>query len=249
MGYVNKISGIYKIENKTNKKIYIGQTINFKHRKSQHFSNLRSGCHKNPYLQNAFNKHGNDVFIIELLEECHLNDLDELEMKYIAKYDSTNRENGYNIEIGGVRGGKPNIIGEKNVNAQFSDEVALQIIEDLLNGMKVNDIANKNNVSTHSVYNIKHNQSYKHLKPEIRNNLKLESSVEFIKKEKLNKAVVMYLNGMSQNQISKELNISRRNISIELKRRGIDTKLHKNQFVKTQANTEITNGSNESLAS
>jgi len=60
---------IYKITNKVNNKIYIGNTNNFKRRKSQHISSLRKNKHTNIYLQNAWNKHGESNFKFEALEE------------------------------------------------------------------------------------------------------------------------------------------------------------------------------------
>ena len=40
----------------------------------------------------------------------------------------------------------------------------------------------------------------------------------------------MYLNGNSQNKISKELGIARRTVSKVLKENNINTRLYKNQF-------------------
>lgn len=60
---------IYKITNILDGKFYIGSTSNYKQRKSQHFTELRSNKHANPRLQNAFNKYGEENFIIEVLEE------------------------------------------------------------------------------------------------------------------------------------------------------------------------------------
>lgn len=60
---------IYKITNILDGKFYIGSTANFKQRKSQHFTELRCNRHGNPRLQNAFNKYGEENFIIEILEE------------------------------------------------------------------------------------------------------------------------------------------------------------------------------------
>lgn len=63
-----KQSGIYKITNKINGKIYIGSAVNFNMRKNCHLSDLRLNKHHSPKLQNAFNKHKEHNFKFEVLE-------------------------------------------------------------------------------------------------------------------------------------------------------------------------------------
>jgi len=62
-------SGIYQIRNIINNKVYIGSTSKFKSRKASHFGHLRFGDHSNKYLQNAWNKYGEEKFVFEILEE------------------------------------------------------------------------------------------------------------------------------------------------------------------------------------
>lgn len=66
------MKSIYKIENISNGKIYIGSSKDTKRRWKSHQTRLRSGDHHNIYLQRAFNKYGEENFvysIIELLDE------------------------------------------------------------------------------------------------------------------------------------------------------------------------------------
>lgn len=63
-----KQSGIYKITNLVNSKIYIGSAVNLVVRKNCHFRELRNYIHPNKRLQNAFNKHGEHNFKFEVLE-------------------------------------------------------------------------------------------------------------------------------------------------------------------------------------
>ena len=90
---------IYIIRNLINHKVYIGQTKNFLRRKAGHLYAARKGglC----LIHCAFRKHGIENFIFELLEECEDEHVDEYEKFWIAHYESTNRDKGYNIQSGG----------------------------------------------------------------------------------------------------------------------------------------------------
>lgn len=80
-------SGIYKIENIENGKVYIGQAINIKKRFYVHRSLLRRNKHPNNYLQNSWNKHGESKFrfmIIEKISDKFL--LTEQEQYHIDLY-------------------------------------------------------------------------------------------------------------------------------------------------------------------
>jgi len=61
-------SGIYKITNKINQRIYVGSAKLFKVRWSQHTSALRNQKHSNKFLQADFNKCGEDAFVFEVIE-------------------------------------------------------------------------------------------------------------------------------------------------------------------------------------
>jgi group I intron endonuclease len=64
----SKKSGIYKISNKVNGKIYIGSAKEFKRRFSQHHCSLKKGTHHNKHLQAAWNQHGESAFVFEVIE-------------------------------------------------------------------------------------------------------------------------------------------------------------------------------------
>jgi len=59
---MTKQMGIYKIENKANKMIYIGSTTNFDKRKKKHIEDLKNGDHCNFKLQNDYDKYGENNF-------------------------------------------------------------------------------------------------------------------------------------------------------------------------------------------
>lgn len=91
-------SGIYKIRNLINNKIYIGSSINVSVRISQHKLQLKNKKHHNKYLQSSVNKYGIENFEYSILEYCNENELLEREEYYINYYNSNNNNFGYNIE-------------------------------------------------------------------------------------------------------------------------------------------------------
>ncbi|HEY9570787.1 MAG TPA: GIY-YIG nuclease family protein [Metalysinibacillus sp.] len=91
---------IYKIENKVNGKVYVGQTVvGVNVRVGQHFSSLRCNKHNNDYLQRAWNKYGEENFIPTIIEECSIDELDNKEVQWIEHYRNT--VGSYNLESGG----------------------------------------------------------------------------------------------------------------------------------------------------
>lgn len=93
---------IYKITNKINNKVYIGQTINtLKQRFKGHI--YKKGC---VYLHNAIVKYGVNNFSIEELEKVERKYLNEREIYWISFYKSNKKEYGYNILSGGNNGRK-----------------------------------------------------------------------------------------------------------------------------------------------
>ena len=60
--------GIYKIENKVNGKVYVGQSIDIERRWYSHKTQLNGNRHGNVHLQNAWNKNGNNSFEFVIVE-------------------------------------------------------------------------------------------------------------------------------------------------------------------------------------
>lgn len=89
--------GIYKIENKINHKVYIGQSINIERRWKDHRVRSQSGDGESfdCALYKDMYGHLSD-FDFSILEECPKDMLDIQEIYWIRKYDSSASWNGYN---------------------------------------------------------------------------------------------------------------------------------------------------------
>lgn len=103
-------SGIYRIVNTVNGKCYIGSSKDIDKRVRQHMGKLRAGTHINPYLQNAYNKYGEESFYTECIENVNTGFLFEAEARHIAM---TERKMLYNI---GAVGGGDNISNHPDKN-------------------------------------------------------------------------------------------------------------------------------------
>ena len=92
-------SGIYKITNKENDKIYVGQTKNLNTRYGGHLYRIKRNEHHNEHLQRAFKKYGEDNFEYEILEEVkNVSNLDLREKYWIDHYGGINDDNTYNFK-------------------------------------------------------------------------------------------------------------------------------------------------------
>lgn len=95
------MTGIYKIENILNNKIYIGQSINIEKRWKAHkkaaFDN-KATEYEYP-LYRAMRKYGVDNFVFDIIEECESHILNDREKYWIKYYNSF--FNGYNQTLGG----------------------------------------------------------------------------------------------------------------------------------------------------
>lgn len=96
-----KISGIYCIENKINKRKYIGKSVNIRKRFYEHKRNLLNNKHTNKFLQRDFNKSGINNFVFYIISEFKESELNEKEIDYIEFYKTTNNKFGYNLTKGG----------------------------------------------------------------------------------------------------------------------------------------------------
>lgn len=103
---------IYRITNKINNKIYIGQTGGeLKQRIASYLSNInryknKKRSDKYPIIM-AMVKYGFENFQFDIIEDNIKNqiELDSKEIFYIKEFNSRNQKIGYNIQSGGKSGG------------------------------------------------------------------------------------------------------------------------------------------------
>ena len=107
---------IYKITNKINGKVYIGQTINTLNRRwKQHCQTTQCYCR---LLHNAIAKYGKENFTVEQIDvACDRDELDQKEIYWIKHYDSMNPKKGYNL----LGGGNKNHIVSEETRRKISD--------------------------------------------------------------------------------------------------------------------------------
>jgi len=79
-------SGIYKITNTINNKVYYGSAKCFRDRWWVHRNDLRSNNHDNKHLQAAWNKYGESVFLFEIVIYVPISCLLGIEQVYLDKY-------------------------------------------------------------------------------------------------------------------------------------------------------------------
>jgi group I intron endonuclease len=91
---------IYIIQNKTNLKIYVGQTNNLKRRQSRHKYEAFTKLNAKPLYQ-SIRKYGLDNFSIIEIEKHSKEEIDNAEQFWISFFQSDKKEYGYNLTIGG----------------------------------------------------------------------------------------------------------------------------------------------------
>lgn len=102
---IMRVCGIYRItvsRGELTPKFYIGQSVNLSERRATHLRELRSGVSKNPAMQKAFIKYGEDAFSFETLKVCaeDRTDLARFEKVTIDEHIATyGRRNVFNVLV------------------------------------------------------------------------------------------------------------------------------------------------------
>ena len=132
---MTRLSGIYRIVNKTNGKYYIGSSNDIHKRWQYHKKDLTKGNHHSPYLQRSWNKHGKDNFDFLIVEtNIPESELLIVEQKYI---DASKENECYNVSrIAGKVEISDKLKGNKNGVGHVVTEEMKQKICDAQKGKK-----------------------------------------------------------------------------------------------------------------
>lgn len=185
---------IYKVTNKINGKIYIGQTVqSLKDRWYRHCARKSlSKKEMNMHIKRAIFKYGKENFNIEILEECDSSMLNERERYYISYFDSYH--NGYNSTPGGQDGAKP---------LQTTEEVQKTIINLYKYGFSLRTISDEFHIDKKTVKGIL-----------VKYNIPLRTTKTYKLSQEDRGDIVDKINkGISRKQIMEEYHISKSYLS------------------------------------
>lgn len=142
--------GIYKIENKLNGKVYIGQSINIEQRWKAHVKAIYGCGHEYDYpIYRSIRLYGLENFEFSIIEKCLKRELNDKEKYYIQEYNSL-VPNGYNQAIG----------GNNHFTKLICDKVELIKKELKESNLSQKLIAEKYEVDDHTISNINNGKSW-----------------------------------------------------------------------------------------
>ncbi len=145
------ISGIYKIVNLVNGRVYIGESYHCLQRKRQHLRELKKNRHSNSHLQRAWNKYGKENFKFIIIEICPENIRYSRERYWIAKYQAN--ITGYNQSSG----------GEGEVGVRYNEERSKKISK-AMTGKKFPKNSGGNSAQATIVYCLNDNKRFECIK-------------------------------------------------------------------------------------
>jgi len=208
-----KKGGIYLLRNLSDGKVYIGKSINLDKRLREHKLSLARGDHHNNYLQNTWNKYGEDNFEIEILfNSDNSEELNEKEIYFIKLYNSNDLNYGYNLTSGG-EGGFINdevkmkmSVSARGLRASLSIEQVRHIKLAILCLMDRKEISKMFNISTKAITQIVRGISYNYVLPEF--NDKISCVKQTLIDDRNMEILQMFDSGMTIKQISEKTDYS-----------------------------------------
>lgn len=184
---------IYKITNEVDGKFYIGSTNNLIKRYYTHINHIRTGKNSCVKLIRAVNKHGEDNFKFEIVCECLTEEVLKIEQEYVdnlkphynvAKVAGSNLgiKRTEEVKLKKSVSQKENWKDEdyrtkhlKNLSknwktgsshkmAKLTEEQVVDIKKELANGLLPKQVADKLELSYHSIKDIHRGKTWKHIK-------------------------------------------------------------------------------------
>ncbi len=210
-GYSRKSEGfgstdkfiIYKITNKINNKIYIGQTIGTLHDRQNQY---KSEADNRPIIH-AIKKYGFDNFIFETIDIAKTTkELNEKEIYWIARLNATKKNIGYNIRHGGS-------------NSPIAESTRKILSEQKMGKLnpffgKTHSEQNKLNMSKLMSDPNGRNYGKKH---SIKSKIKMRNAHSKLNEQQRAEIIFLVKNGHTQTEVGKLFNISRKSVSRVLK--------------------------------
>lgn len=152
------IIGIYKLSFNGTNKVYIGQSTNIRLRYNMHKTSLKNNK-SSKKLQEAYTLFG--MPILEILIECDVEELNELEKEAIILYDSVN--NGFNTFDDATH--RSILHGELAGNSKYSNELIIEVFNYLVeNKLTHREIIDITGISRGALADISSGVSHKWLK-------------------------------------------------------------------------------------
>ena len=214
-------SGIYVIDNYEEDKVYVGQSVNIEKRWRRHLGDLRRGNHPNRYMQRTYDKYGEGVFGLYVIEYCSEEELNEKEIYHIERLGSVSSENGYNMRLGGNSGGfivdPETLLNMSNKTIEYfedpenrirhmyrcstlSKDEIYELKIRLYNNESVKDIADIMNISEGIVSHTKNLKSYSMALPEY--NYYIFHRETIYEKRRISQCLQLYREGFTYSDIA-----------------------------------------------
>lgn len=242
---MKKKSGIYLILSTINSKKYIGSSKNLKERLYDHYNNLSKIKHENQRLQNHYTKYGQSSLIYSILEYCEEERLEEREQYYIDTLNpwfnisrfSKRRKGDYKHKKKALEKIQKRSLklwsenrdkmiqslkkGEENKSSKLTELQVKEIKLSLLNpSITIKSLCLKYNISKTIILGIKNGKGWKHILPELSNDLKNSKrkvSAQTSKKINSEDIIKLKMDIISQtltiSDLSKKYNITERSVS------------------------------------
>jgi group I intron endonuclease len=128
MPSISRTPSIYQIRHVESGRVYVGSTVNPRKRWGEHIRELRGGTHHSSYLQHAWDKHGEEAFMFEVIEPVLFVELlIEREQYWIRALCAAERSHGYNVlpaagsPLGAKRTDEERAKMSERSKTQFSD--------------------------------------------------------------------------------------------------------------------------------
>lgn len=168
-------SGVYIIKSMIDNKIYIGSTKDFITRYKTHKSKLYRGIHHSVYLQNFYNKYGNEKLTFSIIEFCDKEHLIKREQYWLDKLkpqfntrkiaennEGTKRTQEQKDKIS--KGVLKNLLKfDLHPNCKLNKIQVIEIKEMLMYKTKVKQIVQKTGVSRFIIEQIKNKGKYNNI--------------------------------------------------------------------------------------